>query len=175
MQLSSPIWPATLGPRQSRNQAAAPRCNPQPLLSLEGVAVDITSPALLAKDRDCRYLRLGSADLHLTVEDKRGWHIAMRLIEGQRYRAQVHACSDRIAGIDELPLDRLVDGTLVFWGIAHAMRDRKDEADQRRVMRGWVGVWTDGLMVACSNTDLHKQLSPGSAYKVIVQSAASPC
>jgi hypothetical protein len=162
--------PAVLGPSPERLRVPIPECSEAPVFVIEGTASDITTRSVRKKSRDCtQYMRVGTMELNLTHEHERGWPIALRLQEGACYRAEVYECKARVKTSTELPLDAKTEDGLVFYSLARARLDSRDEADQRRVLKGYIGIWTDGLMVTTSNTDAATALKPGIAYKVIVR------
>lgn len=148
-----------------------PDCETTPAVNLEGMALDITPRKMLSTSRR-RYLRVGGQALSLTSEDQPGLYIALRLEQIAAYRIEAFRCLGSLP-LRLLPADRRTDDGLVFYGIARARAPYKDEADARRVCKGYIGVWTDGLSLTSANTDPKTMLEPGAAYKVVVRKLGS--
>ncbi len=165
--------PAVLGPSPERLRLPKPECKTTPVFVLEGEASDVTTRSTRQKYREYRgdveHVRVGSQQLNLTHEHDRGEPIALRLQPGARYRAEVYECLTKVSSPTNLPLDERTADGLVFYALAYAQKEYRDDADQRRICRGYIAIWTDGLSLHSSNTDPATSLTPGTAYKVILR------
>lgn len=184
--LRKPRAAASPSPRALTDVSARARiedlaCSAEPLLVLEGVAQDVT-PARLKKEnpyRFTRYTRVGGMALNLSHEHEPGWPFAMRVQPGAQYRVTVFACKKQVKSTSELPRDSVVLGdgciqSLTFFAIARDRSGQRDIADRRRVCKGHVAVWTDGVALTSDNTAHATSLVPDAAYKVVVELIGQP-
>lgn len=157
-------------------------CSAEPLLVLEGVAQDVTPARLKTKKpyQLTRYARVGDMGLNLSHEHEPGWPIALKLQLGKRYRATIFACKKQVKSTRELPSDSVVRTdageiqSLTFFAIARDRSGQRDIADRRRVCKGHVAVWTDGVALTSDNTAHATSLVPDAAYKVVVELIGQP-
>lgn len=165
--------PRSLCPSLSPAVRIEPVCAAKPSFVFEGVAQDVTSPTLRRKFRSPRYeiMRVGETQMHLSSEFEPGWPPALRMKAGQLYAVEVFESSTRLKEVSKLPLDVRTEDGLVFYCLARELQPRKDDADQRRVLRDFVAGWTDGLMLSTGPDSGHK-LEAGRVYKVVVRAVA---
>lgn len=165
--------PAVLGPDPQRLRVQAPECAQQPSVVLDAVASDVTTRSTLKKYRgSTRHVRAGIMECNIMHETDGNWPMALRLEEGSRYQVEAFECITRAKKHDELPLDARTDDGLVFYSFAREIKPSRDEADGRQWRRGYVSIWTDGLMLTVSTTDPKQQLEAGKAYKIVVKKLA---
>jgi hypothetical protein len=138
-----------------------------------GVAADVTSKSLrkTLKSPRLEYCQVGGNSLHLVSEFEPGWAPALRLNRGQPYVVSVARCQRPLPAGSRLPLDVTSPGAISFFAVARALAERKAEADQRRRQKGFVGAWTDGLMLVCNPQLSEMDLVPGVVYRIEVRVA----
>lgn len=145
-------------------------------------ALRFTAVAQLATSRAARkkfgiryeHVRGGTKDLYISHEHEAGWPIALRLKPGQKYEVVVEPAAVQARNFKELPRDqKLPDGGIVFHNFAQPMQEHRDPADMRRVVRGHVGIWTDGLMVSSSQEEAGTMFEVKKVYRVEVRPVAS--
>lgn len=160
--------------RSVRSLLLEPTCSKEPSLTFQGAAQDVTSTTLRKRMRSPRFeiMRAGNLDAMLSHEFEPGWPPALRLKQGQNYSVELYSCDAKVASNCELPSDKLTDDGIIFYSMLRALKDRKDDADMRRTLRGYVGLWTDGLMISCRGDVVSEKLKVGRAYKVVVRRTA---
>lgn len=143
----------------------------RPLFCIQGVASEITSARLREKMRSPRleYVQVGEYGCYLMHECEPGWPPAYRLTPGRAYRVEVFTCKELPPKDVRLPEDARVPDGLVFFACARALAPRRYEGDLRRVQRGRVGAWTDGLMLVSDPDAGLGRLRAGRVYKVVVR------
>lgn len=143
----------------------------RPLFCIQGVASEITSARLREKMRSPRleHVQVGEYDCYLMHESEPGWPPAYRLTPGRAYSVEVFTCKQPSPKDARLPEDARTPDGLVFFAAARTLQPRRYEGDLRRVQRGRVGAWTDGLMLVCDPAAGSGRLRPGRVYKVVVR------
>ena len=136
----------------------------QVLHCFEAQARDVTSPRLRQRlSPSLRHLRVGTFDLNLTCELLARMPCSYPLQDQARYRVEVLSWDEGSSSLRGLPAEKKHVNGLDFFALAQPL-DGRDEEDLRRSRRGFLGLWTAGLMLVANPKVL--ALQEGQGYCV---------
>lgn len=132
----------------------------------EGPSRDVTSAILRKRlSPSLRHLRVGTFDLNLTCELLARMPCSYPLREQAYYRVEVLPWDVRASSPWGLPAEKKLVNGVDFFALAQPLEVR-DEEDLRRSRRGFLGLWTDGLMLAANPKVLALEAGQGYCVRV---------
>lgn len=132
----------------------------------EGPSRDVTSAILRKRlSPSLRHLRVGTFDLNLTCELLARMPCSYPLQDQARYRVEVLSWDEGSSSLRGLPAEKKHVNGLDFFALAQPL-DGRDEEDLRRSRRGFLGLWTDGLMLVANPKVLALQEGQGYCVRV---------